>query len=111
MKRESLSKNSQNTIITLTDQSGKVVLTKAGERTAGSHEFIWDGKDMSGLPVDDGAYNLSVTAIGFEDEPITTKVHVFGHVTGVSMANGTKLDLGGVEIPLEKILTITESGG
>jgi flagellar basal-body rod modification protein FlgD len=103
-----LSKNAKNVIITITDTSGKVVLAKAGDNTAGLHEFIWDGKNTSGQPVADGAYNLSVSAIGFEDEAVTTTVHIFGHVTGVSMANGTSLNVGGAEIPLEKIISITE---
>ena len=103
-----LSKNAKNVIITITDSAGTVVLTKAGERTPGLHEIDWDGKDMSGIPVSDGAYRVSVTPIGFDDEPITTNVHVFGHVTGVSLANGTKLDAGDVQIPLEKVISITE---
>ena len=103
-----LSSNAKTVVISLTDENGKVTLTKTGENTAGLHEFLWDGKDMNGQLATDGPYQVSVTAIGFDDEVVSTNVHVFGHVTGVSMANGTNLNVGGVEIPLEKIISITE---
>ena len=103
-----LSKNAKNVVITISDSAGKLILTKAGERTPGLHEFNWDGKDMNDLLVNDGAYRVTVSPIGFDDEPITTNVHVFGHITGVSLADGTKLNAGDVHIPLEKVISITE---
>jgi flagellar basal-body rod modification protein FlgD len=104
-----LSNNAKTVVISLTDANGKVVLTKTGQNTAGLHEFLWDGKNMSGQQVADGPYHVSVTALGFDDSIVNTNVKIFGHVTGVSMANGTTLNVGGVEIPLDKILTITEA--
>lgn len=103
-----VSKNAKNVVIMLTNANGDVVLTKAGDRTPGTHTFTWDGKDNNGILQPDGAYRIAITAIGFEDETIPTIVKIQGHVTGVSMVNGTKLMAGDVEIPLEKIVSITE---
>jgi len=103
-----LPKNAKGVVLTLTNDNGDVVLTKSGENVAGLHTFTWDGKNNSGGQEPDGAYRISVTAVGFDDEAIQTKVNIFGHITGVSVNNGTTLNAGAVEIPLEKIVTITE---
>lgn len=105
----SLTGNAKNVVITISDSKGNIMLTKAGERTAGDHEFVWDGNDVNGQKVPDGPYRVSVTPIGFETSPVSAKVKVSGHVTGVTMDRGNAtLDVGGVSIPLDKILTIKE---
>ncbi len=104
-----LSGNAKNVVISITDDKGKIMLTKAGERTAGDHDFVWDGKDVNGQTVPDGPYRVSVTPIGFEATPVSAQVKVRGHVSGVTMAGGNAtLDVGGVSIPLDKVLTIKE---
>ena len=104
-----LSSNAKNVVMSITDDKGKIMLTKAGERTAGDHEFVWDGKDVNGQQVPDGGYNVSVTPIGFEGAPVTAKVKIRGHVSGVTMGSGNAtLDVGGVSIPLDKVLSIKE---
>jgi flagellar basal-body rod modification protein FlgD len=105
----SLAGNAKNVVISITDSKGKIMLTKAGERTVGDHEFVWDGNDVNGRKIPDGPYHVSVTPIGFENSPVSAKVTIHGHVTGVTMDNGNAtLDVGGVSIPLDKILTIRE---
>ena len=85
------------------------MLTKAGDRAAGDHEFIWDGTDTNGQKVPDGAYRVSVTPVGFEGAPVSADVKVRGHVSGVTMEGGSAtLDVGGVPIPLDKVLSIKE---
>lgn len=104
-----LSGNAKNVVMSITDDKGNIMLTKAGERTAGDHEFVWDGKDVNGQQVPDGGYSVSVTPIGFEGAPVTAKVKVRGHVSGVTMDSGNAtLDVGGVTIPLDKVLSIKE---
>jgi flagellar basal-body rod modification protein FlgD len=101
-----LDKQAKNVVITVSDADGNLVLTKAGELGAGRHEFTWDGKDNDGVLKPDGAYKVSVSPIGFDDEVVTADVTVYAHITGVDMANGTNLDADGVSIPLDKVLTI-----
>lgn len=104
-----LSDNAKNVVITVTDDTGKVMFTKAGEITKGDHEVDWDGKDQLGAQAPDGQYHVSVTPVGFDGATaptVTTKV--FGHITGVSMDNGTTLMAGETPIPLDKIISITD---
>lgn len=105
-----LASNSKSTLITILDEEGTVVLNKAGETEGGSHDFFWDGKNTDGIQVDDGAYTLNVTPVGFEDETIDLIVAIKAHITGVNMETGkTMLEAGGVAIPLENILAIKEA--
>jgi flagellar basal-body rod modification protein FlgD len=106
----SLTGNAKNVVISITDDKGNIMLTKAGELSAGDHEFVWDGNDVNGQKVPDGPYRVSVTPIGFETSPVSAKVKISGHVTGVTMDRGNAtLDVGGVAVPLDRILTIKEA--
>ena len=106
-----LSDNAKNTAIIITDSSGSVVKTATGEITAGEHDFAWDGTDINGDPVEDGAYNVSVTAVGVDGAQISTSMVMKGRVTGVSMNDSaTTLNVGGVNVSLEDILSISEAG-
>ena len=103
-----LSKNVQDAIISVKDMDGKVVYTQKGETTAGAHDFIWDGKDTSGVQLPDGAYQISINTTSFNgdaDASVTTTV--FGRVTGVaSDDNGIYLGLGDVlTATLDNIVT------
>ena len=91
-----LSKNVQEAVITIKDTEGKVVYTAQGEKMAGTHDFVWDGKDSSGVQLPDGAYQISInttTPSGDADASVTTTV--FGRVTGVASDDtGIYLGLG-----------------
>ncbi len=105
-----LDSNVQNTVMTITDDKGRVVFTQAGERTAGTHEVAWDGKDTNGIQQPDGAYFLSVTPVAFEGSIANATTSIFAKVTGVTMSNGdTTMDASGVSIPLEKITTVKQA--
>ena len=103
-----LDKQAKNVVITISDEDGNLVFTKAGDRAAGRHEFTWDGKNNDGIQQADGAYKVSVSPIGNDDEAVTAAVTIYAHITGVDMANGTNLDADGVSIPLDKVLTIKD---
>lgn len=105
-----LSGNAKNVVVAIADSTGKIMYTQAGELTGGTHTFTWDGKDMNGLQQPDGSYSVTVTPIAFEDKPVEVSVKVKGRVSGVSMETGAAmLDMGGVSIALEDVLTITEA--
>lgn len=49
--------------VTITDKNGlEIKRIDLGALTAGTHEFVWDGKNESGTAVADGMYKVSVTA-------------------------------------------------
>jgi flagellar basal-body rod modification protein FlgD len=104
-----LDKQAKNVVITISDEDGNLVFSKAGERAAGRHEFTWDGKDADGIVQPDGAYKVTVTPVGDNQEVVTATTTIYARITGVDMANGTNLDAEGVTIPLDKILTIKDS--
>ena len=103
-----LTNNAQNVVMTVMDDKGKIMFTKAGGTSAGTHEVVWDGKDMNGLPVEDGAYFLTVTPIAFQGSTIDATTRIYATVTGVSMVNGTTLDANGVSIDLDTIDTVKD---
>lgn len=104
-----LSDNSRFTTLSITDAAGNVVHTAQLETSAGTHSYVWDGKDQNGIQQPDGAYNVSVTAAGIDDQSkVDTSVILKGRVTGVDMQNGTVLDVGGVPVALENVLTVNE---
>ncbi len=105
-----LSSNAKTVVVAIANSKGKIMYTQAGELTGGEHKFKWDGKDMNNFQQPDGPYTVTVTPIGFEDEPVEARVKVKGRVSGVTMAGGSAvLDVGGVSIDLENVLSITEA--
>ena len=106
-----LGSSASNVVMTISDDNGRVLFTKAGETGVGKHEITWDGKDGQGRTMPDGSYNLSITPLAFSGETIEHTSRVKAVITGISLANGeTKMDASGVTIPFEKIETVTKAG-
>ena len=82
--------------IIIKDMNGKVVYTATGEKTSGTHEFEWDGKDSNGNQLEDGAYQIIVSPkVATGDTQATVTTTIFGKVTGVaSDENGIYIGLG-----------------
>ena len=105
-----LSGDASNVVMTISDDNGRILFTKAGATSAGKHEVTWDGIDGVGRPMPDGSYNLSITPISFSGETVDHTSRIRATITGVSLANGeTKMEATGVTIPFEKIETVTKS--
>lgn len=104
----------KSTEITISDSSGTVVDTMAGEVTAGAHSMTWDGKDSNGNQLADGNYTVAVNALDSSGNQLSTATTAFGKVTGVTSLNGeTTLIIGGVNgvgglgVPLSSVLSVT----
>ena len=105
-----LGSSASNVVMTISDDEGRILFTKAGETGVGKHEVIWDGKDGKDQTMADGSYNLAITPLAFSGETIEHTIRVKAVITGISLANGeTKMDASGVTIPFEKIETITKA--
>ena len=84
-----LSKNAQECTIVIKDADGNVVYSEAGNKSAGAHDFIWDGKDASGNQLADGAYQIIVsTSVPRGETEASVTTTVFGKVTGVASDDG-----------------------
>lgn len=90
-----LTKPAKQVIATITDRSGQVIdQIDLGVLTAGVHMFSWDGKQSNGIPVADGAYQLSLSAKN-DDEAVMVQPLNFAKVIGLVRDNGINLlDLG-----------------
>ncbi len=104
-----LDKNVESAVITVKDLEGNIVYSKQGNITAGTHDFEWDGKDLNGNQLEDGAYQIEVTTkVASGETSATVTTTVFGRVTGVaSDSNGVYVGLGdAVTANLSDILTV-----
>lgn len=107
-----LSRPAGQTTLTVTDFAGRPVFTTSGDTADGAHTFAWDGKDSSGYPLPDGSYNLQVRAKDTLGNEITTKTEVTGTVRSVAFDDGLPiLDIDGVNVRLEDVLTIVDRIG
>lgn len=104
-----LDKDVLSATIVVKDMSGNIVYTQNGEKTSGTHEFNWDGKDADGNQLEDGAYQIEVTTkVAEGDTAASVTTTIFGKVTGVaSDQNNIYVGLGdAVTAQLGDILTI-----
>jgi flagellar basal-body rod modification protein FlgD len=105
-----LDANSAQTTITIENSNGNTVFTGPGLISKGSHEFQWDGKDNQGLPQPDGLYSITITAKDINGQSVATTTTIEGIVTGVeSLDDGAVLSVGGVKIPVDKVVAVKQS--
>jgi flagellar basal-body rod modification protein FlgD len=93
------------------DAAGRVVRAETGQPHAGSHPFVWDGKNQTGgqLP-DGGVYSLRVTATDVSGAAIAPTVSTEGVVRAVEQAGGVPtLIVGGVPVPLSAVLAVRQA--
>ena len=57
----------ESVTLAITDATGRLVWTGAGQQSLGSHDFVWDGNDNAGNPLPEGSYALSITATNTAD--------------------------------------------
>jgi len=103
-----LDADAQSVAIVVRNAAGNIVYSTTGEKTAGVHPLEWDGKDSNGIQQPDGTYEIQVTALGKDNEPVESYTTVFGRVTGVTTKDGkTLLVMDKLGVPVDKILSVT----
>ncbi len=103
----SLGANAKTTEIKIIDEDGNTVRTLEGQKTAGSHELVWDGKNEAGDDMDLGLYGFLVTARDGEDKAVETTQGIVGEVTGIETDNGQLLlAIGDLVLPLSEVGSI-----
>ena len=66
-----------------------------GATSAGEIEFTWDGKDYDGNVMEDGQYQVAMTATDADGNILTATTTMTGTVTGIKQESGTYyLDIG-----------------
>lgn len=95
--------------ITITDEDGKTVYSAEAEKTAGRHDFTWNGLDKNGNPVAAGNYTVTVSATNAEAQSLNVITSVPGYVSGLeSDDNGNlMLVINGKKVPLTEVRKIS----
>ena len=91
------------------DSAGSRVRTvDIGAKEAGSHDLVWDCKNMYGNTVEDGEYNFIISAEDINDEQVDFVSQIQGIVTGISFAEGDLpvLMINGIKISINDVMKI-----
>ncbi|MGH7123245.1 MAG: flagellar hook assembly protein FlgD [Stellaceae bacterium] len=92
------------------DANGNVVYQTTANTSAGSHNFVWNGQNISGTTSPDGAYSLAVVAADATGKAISATVTANGTVDGVSVDNNVPtFDISGIKVPMSDLLTVQPS--
>lgn len=70
------------------DEGNNLIISLDAEKSAGVHNFTWDGKDSSGQLVPEGTYVFTVDSFDAQDEKIETTTVVKGRVKGIESQDG-----------------------
>ncbi len=104
-----LSQNAAATNINIVDGNGKVVFTGPGNREAGSHDFVWNGKDNAGNSLPDGIYGIEVSAKNANGSSISTETFTLGLVEGIETIDGTNfLIVDGIRVSPADIIRVAK---
>ena len=96
--------------LAIANEQGKVLFSATGETAAGKHSFVWDGVDNQGIEVAPGIYRLLIGALDSEGDQIPAETRIVGRVDGADTSGDTtKLMLGEVSVPLDKVLSVKET--
>lgn len=107
-----LPSNASEVTISVQDPLGKTVFATSGEKAAGRHEFTWDGKSTGGQQLPDGTYTLTVAGRDINGDSMSVTQTVIGTATAVANdENGTSVEMGDVQIPIENVLAVRPGQG
>lgn len=92
-------------------ESGDLIYEGPAETSAGSHEFVWDGLDRFGKPVEPGTYAVRIDALNNNDESLESTIVVEGRVRGVETQNGLVFLLVGERaVSVANVLNVSQPG-
>lgn len=96
--------------VNILNEFGDVVYTTDAAKSAGAHEFVWNGETNNGQPAAPGTYEIVVSALDSNEEPIKTTSVVTGRVEGVETQDGgIYLLVGERAVSLSNVLNTSES--
>ncbi|KZD12700.1 flagellar hook assembly protein FlgD [Oceanibaculum pacificum] len=98
-----------STKLDVLNADGEVVYTTSGEIEGGAHRFKWDGKNISGQQLEDGAYTLRITALDRDSKAVDSAIGYVGRVTGIGKSDlGPVLKFGEMGLLLDKAISVEE---
>lgn len=85
-----LEEDAEMAVLEIRDAANRLVkLVDLGRIGMGTHAMEWDGTDMLGKKVDDGAYSFNVKAYDQAGQQLAIDYKASGKVTGVDYETGT----------------------
>lgn len=94
--------------VTVQDESGATVRTlELGSKAAGSHEFLFDGRDDAGTELPDGNYTFTIKALGEDGKELNAATFADVIVEGITFCEGyVYLIAGGQRYMLSEITEV-----
>jgi len=93
--------------ISFKDSSGVIVKTLNLQGGSGISKITWDGTDNTGALAPQGDYTVSVSAFDSAGNAVAANAQTSGLVQAITMgASGTDLVIGGVHVPMSKIIEV-----
>jgi flagellar basal-body rod modification protein FlgD len=93
--------------ITVFNSSGSSVQTASLTSSAGANTWNWDGKAANGAQMPDGAYKVSITAVGVNNSSAQIPFTVTGTATSVQNNSGTvQVQMGGLTLPFSAVQSV-----
>lgn len=103
-----LPQTAATTTVLINDAEGAVVFTAPGATAAGTYNFVWDGRDSNGNRLPDGLYTITVVAEDANGVAIPATTVISGIVSAVdTIDDGLVLVVGGVNVPLEAVISVS----
>jgi flagellar basal-body rod modification protein FlgD len=99
--------------ITITDEDGKMIAREELEGVdAGDGSWVWDGKDVHGVQVPEGKYNISISAFDMNGNPLDVGSVIKGTINEMSYETGAPIPfIDGVEVTIGSILRVDTGTG
>ncbi len=105
-----LGTNAAHVQVSIQNSAGQTVFTTEGEKTAGKHNIVWDGKDGKGVQQADGVYTIVIAATDRDGNLLDVEQTVVGRVVGAGNDNGeATLFVGEVLTPMDQVVTVRET--
>jgi flagellar basal-body rod modification protein FlgD len=93
--------------IAVYDSSGAQIQTAALTTTAGANSWTWNGQSATGTTMPDGAYKVTVTALGINGATSQVPFTVTGTATSVMNNAGTvQVQMGGLVLPFSAVTSV-----
>jgi flagellar basal-body rod modification protein FlgD len=93
--------------INVTNASGQTVYTTSQSVQPGAQTFTWNGVDSQGTTWPSGNYNISISAVGANNQNVPVTTGVQGVVTGVDVSQSPPtLTVGGQSYALSQVTQV-----
>jgi len=100
-------KTSEPVAIAVYNSAGAQIQSATLTSAAGANSWKWNGQAANGTKMPDGAYNVSVTAVGINGATSQIPFTVTGTATSVQNNSGTvQVQMGGLTLPFSSVQSV-----